>query len=702
MTDRANALKLLRDATGDPNVDFRQGQWEAIDALVNRQRRLLLVQRTGWGKSQVYFIATRILRDRGRGPTLIVSPLLALMRNQIESAERIDVRAESINSANTGDWPEIHRRLQDNEADVLLVSPERLANDDFVEQILAPIVERIGILVVDEAHCISDWGHDFRPDYRRLFNLLQRIPETVPLVATTATANNRVINDTREQLGNLDVRRGPLMRESLALQTARRPQPASIRLAWLAKHLGELQGTGIVYTLTKRDADLVAGWLRQQDIDAHAYYSGVMADGFDNTNDSRQHLEKMLLNNEMKALVATTALGMGYDKPDLGFVIHFQAPGSIVAYYQQIGRAGRSISHASVVLLSGEEDAEIQDYFRRSAFPKENWVREILAALETSDGLTTRELEASLNLRMGQIEQALKFLSVENPAPVVKIENRWRRTPNPYRLNTEAIRRLTEQREVEWQEVQDYIREQGCLMEFLARALDDPDPKVCGKCAICLGRPVVEGSYSPELVVQAEEFLGKSETIVEPRKQFPPNAFSPWPFSTRKSTRIPNELMAQPGRALSRYGIGWGTLVAEGKANGTFSADLITALAEMIVKRWRPDPFPTWITCVPSHNHPDLVPDFARKLSERMNVPFCPVISKTRHNRPQKEQQNSYHQCKNLDGAFGIRGNVPDGPVLLVDDIVDSRWTLTVISALLLDKGSGPVFPVALANAMPS
>ena len=702
MTGRNDALRLLRNATGNPGVDFRKGQWEAIDAVANRQKRLLLVQRTGWGKSQVYFIATRILRDRGRGPTLIVSPLLALMRNQIDAAGQIGIKAASLNSTNRDDWEAITRQMVGGENDVLLVSPERLANEYFLETVLLPIAGDIGMLVVDEAHCISDWGHDFRPDYRRLLNLLQNMPTNVPVLATTATANDRVIKDVRKQLGNLEVQRGPLMRESLSLQTARKPLPVPRRLAWLAEHLGNLPGTGIVYTLTKRDADLVARWLRKHNIDAHAYYSGVMADGFDNSSDSRQHLEAMLLNNEVKALVATTALGMGYDKPDLGFVIHYQAPGSIVAYYQQVGRAGRNMDHATVVMLSGEEDAEIHDYFRRSAFPDEQWVRLILDALEVHDGLTTREMETRLNLHRRQIEVALKFLSVENPAPVIRFERKWRRTATPYRLNTEAIRRLTEQREVEWKEVQDYIREQGCLMEFLARALDDPYPQRCGKCATCLGRPVVEGSFSPELEIQAEDFLGKSETTIAPRKRFPPNAFSTWPFSTRESTVIPAVLQAQPGRALSRYRVGWGRLVAQGKASGHFGDELAEALRDMIETRWHPDPFPTWTTCVPSHNHPDLVPNLARKLAEKLNVPFCPVVFKTRNNRPQKEQQNSFHQCRNLDGAFDIRKNVPDGPVLLVDDIVDSRWTLTVISALLLDRGSGPVFPVALANAVNS
>jgi len=332
--DRNYALELLRRALSDPKAKFRDGQWEAIDALVNQRRKLLVVQRTGWGKSSVYFIATRILRDRGLGPTLIVSPLLALMRNQIETADRLNIRALSINSTNRDDWPTLTQAILANEADAMLISPERLANDEFVRTILLPVAGRIGLLVIDEAHCISDWGHDFRPDYRRLVSVLQHMPPNMAILGTTATANNRVLDDVTTQLGDIEVQRGPLLRDTLALQSLQLPDQSG-RLAWLAEHLPQLPGTGIVYALTKRDADQVAEWLIQNGITARAYYSGVQAYGYESSDSYRQHLESALLNNEIKVLVATTALGMGYDKPDLGFVVHYQAPGSIVAYYQQ-------------------------------------------------------------------------------------------------------------------------------------------------------------------------------------------------------------------------------------------------------------------------------------------------------------------------------------------------------------------------------
>lgn len=695
MTDRTDARDLLRVALDDATAEFRDGQWEAIDALVNRRERLLVVQRTGWGKSSVYFIATQILRARGRGPTLIVSPLLALMRNQIEAAERLGVRALTINSTNREAWPEIQRAVLNGEAHALLVSPERLANEEFVENVLLPIAGRIGLLVVDEAHCISDWGHDFRPDYRRLVNILQRMPANIPILGTTATANNRVVEDVQHQLGDIGIQRGSLMRSTLALQTIQLPTQAA-RLAWLAEHIGSLPGTGIVYTLTKRDAKQVADWLQSHGIEARAYFSGIVDEGFEDSDGYRQNLERKLLNNEIKALVATTALGMGYDKPDLGFVVHYQAPGSIIAYYQQVGRAGRAIDHAVGVLMSGEEDSHIHDYFRKSAFPKERWVLAILEALEESDGLSVPQLEKAVNLRRGQIEQVLKLLSVENPAPVLKSGSTWQRTPVPYRMDHEKIQRLTGQRETEWGEVQRYVAAEGCLMEFLAEALDDAGPQPCGKCARCLERPIVDPDFTREMATSAARYLRHAELELECNKQVANGALPEYDLSGN----IPAALRAETGRILSRWGdAGWGQLVADDKHAGQFRDELVHAVVEMLNERWQPTPRPEWVTCVPSLNHPTLVSDFSRRLADALGLPFKPVVKKIKKNEPQKGQQNRFHQCRNLDGAFAIEGPVLTGPVLLVDDVVDSGWTLTIAAVLLRNAGSGPVWPCALTTS---
>ena len=693
--DKFEAERLLKTSVNDPGAMFRQGQWEAIDDLVNRRRKLLVVQRTGWGKSSVYFISTRILRDGGAGPTLIVSPLLALMRNQIQAARRLGIRAETVNSSNQNDWAAIRQRVFSDEVDALLISPERLANESFMENVLQPIATRVGLLVVDEAHCISDWGHDFRPDYRRLIGILRQMPPNMPVLGTTATANNRVIEDVREQLGNLDIQRGTLARESLNLLTLRLPNPEE-RLAWLAQHVSNIPGTGIIYVLTKRDADQVSDWLQSHGIDARAYYSDVRQAGFHDASRYRSHLEDMLLNNEIKALVATTALSMGYDKPDLGFVIHYQAPSSVVAYYQQVGRAGRAIDKAYGVLLSGNEDTQIHEFFRRNAFPNEWQVQSVLGALERHDGLSVIELQQYVNLSRADIEKTLKFLSVDSPAPVAVEGAKWYRNPLRFQMNRSMIERLTRQREAEWQEVQEYIDSDTCLMAYLRNALDDPQAEDCGLCSVCQEWPTTRRAVNRNLVIAALGFLHQSEILFRPNTQIPAGALPEYHFSGD----LGHALQASEGRILSRWqDAGWGRDVAYDKQyGGRFRDDLVEAIADMYEKRWNPNPAPLWVACVPSHNNPELVPDFARRLARRLGLPFVDAIQKARANAPQKNQQNLFQQCRNLDGVFAISGEIPLEPVLLVDDIIDSGWTVSILAALLRQNGCGPVFPIALAS----
>ncbi|SDN62541.1 RecQ family ATP-dependent DNA helicase [Vreelandella arcis] len=693
--NRDDAEALLRTAVGNASAAFRSDQWEAIDALVNKRKKLLVVQRTGWGKSSVYFIATRLMRDQGYGPTIIVSPLLALMRNQIEAAQRLGIHAVTINSTNRDQAESLIQQIHANRVDCLLISPEKLANEQFVEQALHPVLDRVGLLVVDEAHCISDWGHDFRPDYRRLLSILQQMPPNMPVLGTTATANDRVIADVVDQLGDIEVFRGPLVRDSLSLQNISLPDQAS-RLAWLSEMIPTLEGAGIVYVLTKRDAEQVKRWLLSQGIDAQAYYSGIEHPDFENSDQYREHLEDLLLNNQLKVLVATTALGMGYDKPDLHFVIHYQTPGSIVSYYQQVGRAGRGIDESLGILLSGTEDESIHEFFRRSAFPNQSQISQVLAVLEDSDSLSVPKLEERLNMRKGQIEKVLKFLSVENPAPVYKTGSQWIRTPVVYELDHDQVHRLTDMREQEWREIQQYSTSSACLMEYLRRFLDDPEAKPCGKCANCLGKPLIRGTPDHQTVIAAAQFLRHSEFVFKPKVQVAANGFPTY----RLKGNLPQSLRAQEGRVLSQWAdAAWGSMVEQDKHGGYFRDQLVDAMAEMIQQRWQPIPRPEWITCVPSLKHPELVPAFAARLASKLGLPFYPVISKVRDNEPQKLQNNRYHQCSNLDGVFSVDPNLPNGPVLLVDDVVDSGWTMAVLAALIRRQGSGEVYPVALASS---
>lgn len=692
--DKRGAESLLRQMLGNEEVRFRKGQWEAIDVLVNQCKKLLVVQRTGWGKSAVYFISTKILRDSGMGPTIIVSPLLALMRNQTAAAERLGIMAETLNSSNREEWPSIIKKLLNDEVDCLLISPERLANAEFINEVLQPVADRIGLLVVDEAHCISDWGHDFRPDYRRILDILRQLPANTPALGTTATANNRVVEDIRQQLGDICIQRGPLARDSLALDViSLLDQPS--RLAWLATMIPQLAGSGIVYTLTVRDADLVAAWLRKNDISAYAYYSGVTLPDITDTNAAREYLEQSLQTNDIKVLVATTALGMGYDKPDLGFVIHYQMPGSIIGYYQQVGRAGRGIEYAVGILLSGGEDRAIHRFFHDSAFPSEEQVGEVLQILEKHEGLNLRDIEKHTNLRNKQIEKVLKLLSMENPSPVVYEDKLWRRTAVNFAMDRQRIAHLTEQRTRELAEVEQYILTSECKMAFLRRALDEPTTERCGKCSSCLNRSLLNTPLSANRVNAANIFIRHADLPLVLNKQVAAGAFERYGFSGH----LRAEMRGKEGRILSRWGdAGWGAMVAEGKHVGRFNDDLVDACAEMLVERWRPEPAPAWVCCVPSRLHPQLVPDFARRLAAKLALPFVDVIDKVMDNYPQKLQQNRYHQCKNLDGVFSISKPLPAGPALLIDDVVDSGWTLTILAALLKQAGCADVYPVALAS----
>jgi ATP-dependent DNA helicase RecQ len=682
MKDRA--LQYLRASLDRPDAEFRQGQWESIEALLE-SRRILVVQRTGWGKSVVYFLATRLLRDGSAGPTLLISPLLSLMRNQIAAAERIGIRAATINSSNTDEWGEIQGRLLAGEIDLLLISPERLANDSFRDGILIPMAGRIGLVVVDEAHCISDWGHDFRPDYRRIVSILRLLPRNVPVVATTATANDRVVEDARHQMGDVEVSRGPLVRKSLRLQNVTLPSQTA-RLAWLAQHLPSLPGSGIVYTLTVRDAERVARWLNENGVVARAYHSDSL---------NREALEDALLRNEIKALVATVALGMGFDKPDLGFVVHFQRPGSVVHYYQQVGRAGRAVDEAYGILLSGDEDDEIVDYFIRTAFPPDAHVELVLDALEQHDGLTIAGIEQVVNLSRGRIDKVLKMLSFETPAPVRREGARWYRTPATFTIDRDRIDALCTLRRAEQKQMQEYMRTGACLMQFLSVALDDPHAARCGRCANCSGGDLVPRTFDVELAQQASLFLRHSHVDIAPRKLWPAGALPRYGFHSRITAG--NET----GRALSLYNdAGWGELVRSGKyETGVYGDDLVGGCAQVIAE-WSPRPRPEWVTCVPSKRHPELVPSFARRLAKTLGLPFHSAVVKVEEHEPQKLMENSAQQAQNLDGVFEVDARqLQRRPVLLIDDIVDSGWTLTVVGALLRQAGCPAVFPVALASA---
>ncbi|KAB2382836.1 RecQ family ATP-dependent DNA helicase [Actinomadura montaniterrae] len=688
---RDDAERCLRALAGE-HARLRDDQWTAIRALVVERRRALVVQRTGWGKSAVYFVATRLLRERGAGPTVIVSPLLALMRNQIEAADRAGIHARTINSANTEDWQRIFAEVEAGEVDVLLVSPERLNNPDFRDLVLPRLAAGAGLVVVDEAHCISDWGHDFRPDYRRLRTLLAELPPGIPVLATTATANARVTQDVAEQLAGDDalVLRGPLERDSLRLAVVAVPT-AEQRIAWLGEHLASLPGSGIIYTLTVAAAHEITGYLRDRGHEV-AVYTGQTEPA------ERLQAEQDLQANRLKALVATSALGMGFDKPDLGFIVHVGAPQSPVAYYQQIGRAGRGVDRAEVILLPGREDREIWAYFAGLAFPPEPVVRSTLEVLDAADRpLSTGALEPQVDLSRNRLEMMLKVLDVDGA--VRRVKGGWTSTGLPWAYDRERYERVTAERRREQQAMLDYIVTADCREEFLRRQLDDPAAAPCGRCDNCTGEHW-PADVTAEGATQARDRLHRPGVDVAPRRM--------WPTGVKDdlgvSGRIKPDLQAETGRALGRLtDIGWGNRLRELFAGGDTDvpADMVDAVVKVLAA-WDWPARPAGVVTIGSRSRPRLVTTFGHRIAEIGRLPYLgelvPVGEPVprRHNSAQRLR--SVWTSLTLPDPVAIAAKEAAGPLLLIDDRIETGWTMTVAARLLKEAGAQAILPLTLAT----
>ncbi len=733
---REEAEAALRDLVGRDDARLRDDQWTAIEALAAFHRRALVVQRTGWGKSAVYFVATRLLRARGAGPTVIVSPLLALMRDQIAAASRAGIRAVTINSANMTEWDEVHASIARGEVDVLLCSPERLNNPGFRDEVLPRLAADAGLVVIDEAHCISDWGHDFRPDYRRIRTLLADLPSGIPVLATTATANERVTQDVAEQLAvhgdeasgeDVLVLRGGLDRESLHLAVLELgDQPT--RVAWLAEALQDIEGSGIVYCLTVSAAEQVAEQLRGYGL-AVAAYTGRTEPA------QREQLEADLKNDDVKALVATSALGMGFDKPDLAFVVHLGAPSSPIAYYQQVGRAGRGVDQALVVLLPGTEDKAIWEWFGEQAFPAEGQVRATLDALSGGGTMSTAVLETQVDLRRSCLETMLKVLDVDGA--VRRVKGGWEATGQPWSYDAERYARVAATRAAEQQAMVDYVNTPGCRMAYLRAQLDDPDLTPgweCGRCDRC-GSMALPEPPDAEAVAAARAEMDRPGIEVEPRKMWPTGLAS---IGLDLKGKIPPAELAEPGRAVASLdGLGWSgplrDLLAPNAKDGELPVPLRRAAAR-VLDEWpalRPpvatgesaqdgaadgetgaaeaggaEPGPLVIeavVAVRSIRRPQLSFHLATGLAKYLGVPMIGAVGPVAgQEEPGRHDVNSAMRLAGVarrlqlqlpDGA--LRG-LPGRSVLLVDDYTDSGWTLTVASRLLREAGAAAVYPFVL------
>lgn len=690
MTTRPQAQAILEQLAG-PQARLRDDQWAAIEALVVARRRALVVQRTGWGKSAVYFIAAKLLRAGGHGPTVIVSPLLALMRNQVAAAERAGVHAATINSSNVTEWADVQRRVAAGELDVLLVSPERLNNPDFRDQVLPALAAKAGLVVVDEAHCVSDWGHDFRPDYRRIRTLIAELGADIPVLATTATANDRVVADVAGQLGvgggDTLVLRGGLDRESLRMSVVAAGGPAQ-RAAWIGAHLDQLPGSGIVYTLTVAQAHDVAADLRAQGFAVAAYTGST--DSAD-----REQLEADLLANRVKALIATSALGMGFDKPDLGFVVHLGAPSSPIAYYQQVGRAGRGTSSAEVILLPGTEDADIWRYFASLAFPPESLVRKVIGQLSPDQPLSTPALEARVDLNRSRLEMVLKVLDVDGA--VRRVKGGWLGTGAEWTYDEARYRTLDELRRAEQQAMLDYQRTDGCRMSFLRAQLNDPQLQAgerCGRCDNCAGQRF-DAQVDATATAATLERLMRPGVEITPRRQWPSGLAQ---LGVDLSGRISDG--PEPGRVIGRLtDLGWGARLRRllDEPDQQVPEEVVRA-AVSVLAGWEWKLRPTAVLGLDSVTHPLLIGSLTDRLAQLGRLTRLDTL-RYAPNRRTTTAANSAYRVAALQGCW-LPPDLPAdvGPVLLVDDVTDSGWTLTMAARVVRAAGAPQVLPFALAS----
>lgn len=607
-------LHRLREYYGE-DAQYREGQEEAIRDVL-RGKRTLVVQKTGWGKSLVYFMATRLIRESTGRITLIISPLLALMNNQIESAAKLDLQVRTINSENTDQWNNIFEEIREAHVDALIISPERLANEEFKTALTTRLSTQVGLFVVDEAHCISDWGYDFRPDYRRIVDIVKLLPPNIPVLATTATANNRVVEDIEAQLGgSLAISRGSLMRDSLSIQVIKLASREE-RLAWLSENIMNISGTGIIYCLTIRDCELVYRWLKTRGISCECYYSLVEAG-------EKEIIVDRFMKNEIKVLIATVAFGMGFDKPDIAFVIHFQKPGNIVAYYQQIGRAGRNIDQAYAILFCGSEDDEINNYFIESAFPTEQTMNAVIEAVIEHPGIGWRAFEQFVDMSQGKIKQCIKYLTVNGD---IYVENKkYYKTPRKWEPNLEKSREITRIRKRELQQMNEFTHISGCYMKYIADTLDDVSAVECGRCANCLEKDIFPRTVSVQEIIDAQNFVRGGFHIIVPRKQWPSGV-----VICGKNKILP-EIQCETGRVLSDYGdAGWGKLVKECKyEKGYFEEELVDASMKLLEDYVIENDI-QWVTNVSSCRRPGLVKNFAYQLAVHLGLEYRDVIEKKR------------------------------------------------------------------------
>ena len=717
---------------------FYDEQWHAIERIL-RGERILMIERTGFGKSLCYQFPATVFS----GVTVIFSPLIALMRDQVGSLCRKGIPAACINSEQP--YEENQQAIQcalAGELKILYIAPERQENDEWIE---ATRDMNLSMVVIDEAHTISTWGHDFRPSFRRIINLVQLLPAHLPVLATTATATKRVQNDIETQIGGrLTTIRGSLVRSNFLLQVIR-VKSEDEKMIWLAENVNNLPGTGLIYTGTRISTDIYANWLRFVGVECIDYNAGL--DG-----ETRKSIEKGLMENKWKCVVSTNALGMGIDKPDIRFVIHTQIPASPVHYYQEIGRAGRDGKPTRIILFYNEstknesnvaEDLTLPISFIESARPTPRKYNKVIELLK-EEPLSERELLKKANLKMTQI-RVIKADLIDQGIIKEVLYGKTKKYEYQYnapKLDTSLFEELREAKLRDLRAMEGYINTDIPRMKYLCTFLDSDEmieynncdntdlPKIEVKDSEVLREKLEEfrDNYFPTLnlasytirkggirvcytspnSINIENTVKDASGEVVNRPIVEHKGRINWSIYTGDEQTAIKEHLGKASKLVDGYAASYYGVSNVGEAlhrckyenGGDFPDFLLRKTLSVFYKKFRNVQFDV-VIYVPPTNSGDLVKNFATKFARVIGVPVSHELKKTRNTQEQKIFQNTYGKQDNIAGAFEITEHiVRDKTILLLDDIYDSGSTLKEIGKLLTQKGAKCIVPLVIAKTV--
>ncbi|HAT81528.1 MAG TPA: RecQ family ATP-dependent DNA helicase [Flavobacterium sp.] len=648
---------------------FYDEQWLTIDKILKGEK-VLLIEKTGFGKSLCFQFPATVFN----GITVIFSPLIALMRDQVKKLTALGIAAKCINSEQTPEEnTQIINDAKQGKIKILYIAPERQENSEWIE---ATRQMNLTMVVVDEAHCISVWGHDFRPAFKRIINLVKLLPKGLPVLATTATATKRVELDVAQQIGNnILTIRGNLMRDNFKLFVVKVASEDE-KLIWLGKNLNNLPGSGILYTGTRVDTEIYSKWFENLKISSTAYNAGLDAD-------SRIAIENGLMSNKWKCIISTNALGMGIDKPDIRFIIHTQIPQSPIHYYQEIGRAGRDGQPSYIILFYNPEDRKLPEAFIEGGRPAIKKYERVINAVK-SELLGERDLMKRTNLKQNQIRVIKADLIEQGIIREVMIgkSKKYEFVPNSQPLNTKAFEELRNAKLTDLENMIEYVETDKSRMKFLCDYLGDNSNHTFTNCDNT-GEKKITVSVTPEWTEKLQNF----------REDYFPEL-----EVESKGSNILN------GVASSYYGVSnVGATLHRSKyeQGGDFPDFLLKLVLKAFRKKYGQEKFDL-VVYVPPTSSGDLVKNFAIKVSQVLKFPISHNLVKARQTKEQKIFENGYLKTDNVNGAFTFTtpNDINGKSILLVDDIFDSGATLKEVGKLLTNFGAVKIAPIVIARTV--